>query len=404
MANTQHILGNTELILSDILIASLEDDRILRLTACLEKLEHPAQALRLLRDLCSVRINKRIKHRRVHELIVLIAKTCAWIFRHVEHKEVVAFLHDILTEESFAPGARLVINSYLGVASIQVKLKIITLVSIFDGQIPLMKPGEHCLAENALHRKIEQFNDLYSINEHIDWGVIFIDDGDDRRSDNLYKHERTSRIIYRELMKYYAKELTFGKFQVIEMENDVRNSIGSFQGGAIIYGMHKAIQLGADIIFYTNIDLDSHVGLQGLLLHVLVDGTSQIATGSNRVVGSYLSAPIAYYLYSLILNLFVRAQLPIGKILDTHNAFKAFDSRALQKIIPMSDDGAFDMDMDYFFSFPDMLLARARILGMEIKEIPVAMHRAAPLQILPSIKNGLRYYISVWRQGIYLNC
>ena len=92
----------------------------------------------------------------------------------------------------------------------------------------------------------------------------------------------------------------------------------------------------------------------------------------------------AYVAHSVLLNRFVRLALPVGKVLDTHNSFKGFRREALRKILPMTASGAFDQDMDYFFSFPDMLLARARVLGFGIREVPAAMHRTAPLQFWSS--------------------
>lgn len=389
--------------LAEVLAIPHPETRIASLTQCLDDTRGYEEAKSLVRFLFSNSARERYAPARpVMDMIALFGKACAWILRYMGRVEAMAFLHGILKDDNLAPGARLVITSYLSVAAVIAKIKIVTVISIYDGQISLMGVGEHPLAENALHRKIEQFEDLYGFNKFIDWGVIFIDDGDDRKIGDIYRRERTSRIIYRELSARYAQALTEGKLEVIELDNEVREGLRSMQGGAIIYGMQKALQRGAEIVFYTNIDLDSHLGLQGLLLAALQDGTTQIAVGSNRASGSFLYAPLPYYLYSVVLNWFVRWSLPVGNLRDTHNAFKGFRREALQKIIPMSEEGGFDRDMDYFFSFPDMLLARASILGLGIKEVPVAMHRTAPLQFFPSLRSGLFYYQSVWNQRRYL--
>lgn len=335
-------------------------------------------------------------------MIPHFASACAWVFKRFESAQAKAFLQAMLENGRLAPGAALVISSYLSVAQVTAETKVVTVISIYDGQIPIMAAGARPLAEDALHRKISQFDDLYSINNKIDWSLIFIDDGDDRRVAGRNCQERTSRIIQRELAARYPMSLDEGRFRVIELEDEVRASLASVQGAAIVYGMYEALRSGADFVFYSNIDLDSHVGLQGSLLGAMTEGEVQIAVGSNRLRGSYLRAPLSYFVYSVLLNRFVRLALPVGKVLDTHNSFKGFRRESLRKILPMTPSGAFDKDMDYFFSFPDMLLARACVLGLSIREIPVAMHRTAPLQFSSSLRYGLRYYRSVWNQRRHL--
>lgn len=388
--------------LVDILTTPSRENITFKLISALESL-NPENIFPFYVNLFTIKIIEAHKiFVKPQQLIGLFSKACFWIFRHSKFTDATALLKKLFKRKDLAPGAQLVLSSYLSVISVKKKIKLITVVSIYNGQIALMKPGLHALAEDALHTKISQFEDLYGINNNIEWGIIFIDDGDDRNFNDNLKFLRTSRIIYHELKKHYPEGLKSGKYHVIEMTQEVRHSIKSFQGGAIIYGLHKAMQFGAEIVFYTNIDLDSHVGLQGILLRALSDESTQIAIGSNRIKGSYIQAAKSYYIYSIILNFFVRMRLPIGKLLDTHNSFKGFRIEALKKVIPMTKKGSFDMNMDYFFSFPDMLLARARILNIPIKEVAVAMHRTAPLKFLPSIKNGLKYFKSVWNQGTFL--
>ena len=148
----------------------------------------------------------------VHESISHFASACSWAFKHLEPARAQAFLQAVLEDGRLAPGAELVISSYLSVARVTAEIKVVTVISIYDGQIPIMAAG-HPLAENALHRKIGQFEDLYGINDKIDWNLIFIDDGDDRRVAGRNREERTSRIIQRQLAARYQRLWIQGDFE-----------------------------------------------------------------------------------------------------------------------------------------------------------------------------------------------
>ena len=331
--------------------------------------------------------------------LAIFAKVCSWVLMHKDNIDHSKYLQDIVNYNTdFAQECVLVISSYLKIFHISKPITVVTVVSIHSGQISLLHPTEHQEGENSFAIKMNQFEDLYGINENIKWKVVFIDDGDDRKLGNVYRSKRTAEIIRKLLKERYEEEYLANKFIIVEMDQDVRNSIGSYHGGAILYGMHKALQEAADYILYTNLDLDTHIGLQGSLLGPLVNNNIDVAVGSNRFKGSFISVPFSYYLHSVILNWYVRKLLPVGKVLDTHNAFKGFTSKALKSILPITNNGSFDLDVDYTFSTPDMLLSRANVMNYKIEEVPVAMHRTAPLNMKLAVKLAIRFYIKIWQQ------
>lgn len=357
--------------------------------------EHARTVLSLLREEAA-----HCSH--VCTVIAVSARLCTTLYDQLGRDAARRCLKRLSEEPGLPPGARLVLESYLDIDAIQIPTKVVTVISIYGGQIACLPPTAHARGEDAIREKIRQFRDLYGINSSITWELIFVDDGDDRHPGNPCTWERTSSVIARCLGDEFHSADEAGRYTVLEMSDEIRRRLNSVQGAAIVYGMHEALRRGAHIVAYTNIDLDTHVSLQGKLVGALRHDGVAVAVGSNRIQGSSLHAPAIYRHYSAVLNQFVRALLPVGDIADTHNAFKAFDAVHLRKLLPMTADGAFDLDMDYFFSFPDVLLARATLHGLCVREIPVAMHRAAPLQAGLSIRYGARYFYSVWQQRKYL--
>ncbi|NNJ55105.1 MAG: hypothetical protein HKP14_03195, partial [Bacteroidia bacterium] len=113
----------------------------------------------------------------------------------------------------------------------------------------------------------------------------------------------------------------------------------SVKGGAALFGMRKALNAPVDglhIVVDNDADLSVHPMQLGLLIEDIINGETEVVAGSRReedsvsLIGGSRNARG---------NLFIQIWqhfLPqlAEKITDTNRAFKAFDSRALAKILP----------------------------------------------------------------------
>ena len=114
----------------------------------------------------------------------------------------------------------------------------------------------------------------------------------------------------------------------------------SVKGGAALYGMRKALKgtvNGIHILVDNDADLSVHPMQIGLLIRDIVDGKAKAVAGSRREEDSVaLIGANRNKRGSLFIRIWQYFLPDLAKrITDTNRAFKAFDSEALKKILPL---------------------------------------------------------------------
>lgn len=343
----------------------------------------------------------------------VIAKSLAVALRRNDSEIIKEFLSSLILHNSktLLPDSIQLIESHFALLDIKKPIKISTAIGVYEGQIAIRTREEHPDGEDALRLKIMQHFDYYGLNPLIDWEIIYINNGDDRYADNPWRQERTTSMIMEILQNEYPDLLSSGKVRVYEFDHELREAIGSVHGGCTIFGMRKALDDKADIVIHNNVDLDCHTALTGNLVKPIVDENVGITIAANKVKGGIIrDYNRIRTLYSRGFNLFTRFMIPIGKLRDPQNAFKAFSKEALEQILPFSEEQGFEKSFDYHFSFPNQLITRARHLGFGVQEIPSLKHWSARLATPKPIDTffmigGIfkqRGYHKIWKQQLNL--
>jgi hypothetical protein len=143
-------------------------------------------------------------------------------------------------------------------------VKVVTVIGVYGGHLAVQRFGEHRAAEDAFRQKVRQLEELFSLNPAITWELIYVQDGDDRKFKDELTSQKTCDIITGILKEEYPHYQ--GKIQVIEIDTELKELLQGKQGSALTLGMRRALENGADYIVYTNLDLDTHCGLEGLIL------------------------------------------------------------------------------------------------------------------------------------------
>lgn len=203
----------------------------------------------------------------------------------------------------------------------------------------LQKREEHPHGENSLRTKIACIQYFESINPLFKGRVFVVDDGCPEGSGDM------AEKILSEYPESPHKVFFLGK--AID-KNDIDLPVGithkngsnrSVKGGAALFGMQKALKTpteGIHIIVDNDADLSVHPMQLGLLIQDIVEGKTKAIAGSRREEDSVSLIGGSRNLRG---NLFIQIWqhfLPqlAEKITDTNRAFKAFESSALEKILP----------------------------------------------------------------------
>ncbi|MDD5775531.1 MAG: hypothetical protein PHS64_06295, partial [Candidatus Omnitrophica bacterium] len=328
---------------------------------------------------------------------LVFSTVCSAVLKRPDAQEMAAFLETLLTGPTVIAEGALMIRSFLNIYSLvfSESIKVTTVIGVYGGHIAVLKSNDHPAAEDAFRQKIRQLEELFSLNSAITWELIYVQDGDDRKFKDGLTSRKTCDIIADILAEEYPGYQD--RIQIIEADAKLKESLQGIQGSALTLGMRRALDNGADFIVYTNLDLDTHCGLEGLILQPVMTGQADMVCGSNRTKQSVLYLERLYFWFSVVLNAFVRAVLPVGGIRDTHNAFKAFSRETLEAVLPVDKDYAFEKDSDYFFTFTDLLISKANLLGKKVQEVGVCMHHSEALSTV-SPSYALEFYRRVWGQ------
>ena len=203
----------------------------------------------------------------------------------------------------------------------------------------MQKREEHPHGENSLRNKISTINYFESINPNFKGRVFVVDD----------ECPEGSGIMAEEVIAEYPNsgDKVFFLSKAID-ENDPDLPPGlthkdganrSVKGGALLFGMRKGLNYAVDgmhIIVDNDADLSIHPMQLGLLIKDIVDGQSKAVAGSRREDNSVaLIGGSRNKRGSLFISIWQHflPQLAL-RVTDTNRAFKAFESSALEKILP----------------------------------------------------------------------
>ena len=199
---------------------------------------------------------------------------------------------------------------------------------------------EHPHGENSLKTKIECIRYFESINSKFKGRVFVIDD----------ECPDSSGKIAEKIIGEYpgSPHRVFFLGQAIdEKDPDLPPRIThkngnnrSVKGGAVLFGMKKALQHNGEdlhIIIDNDADLSVHPMQLGLLIKDIAEGNVKAVAGSRRENDSVaLIGASRNQRGSLFIQIW-RYFLPelAKNITDTNRAFKAFEHKALEKILPL---------------------------------------------------------------------
>ncbi len=203
----------------------------------------------------------------------------------------------------------------------------------------MQKRNQHPHGENSLRTKITTLQYFMRINPLFKGRVFVVDDGCPDGSGNMAENILAEHPNCPHKVFFLANAID---------ENDIDLPVGithkngsnrSVKGGAALFGMQKALKTpaeGVHIIVDNDADLSIHPMQLGLLIKDIVEGKTKAIAGSRREDDSVSLIGGARDLRG---NLFIRIWqhfLPqlAENIVDTNRAFKAFESSALERILP----------------------------------------------------------------------
>ncbi len=229
--------------------------------------------------------------------------------------------------------------------------KVSVVISTKNGD-RFFSPEENRNGQDSLLVKIEQLQELFSLNPSYDWELIIVDDNS--------PDGRTGKRILEKAKLLYPDDVEKGKIRVLFSQNKE-----SRKGGAIVYGISDALSEYSDYIVYTDVDLSTDLRQIGLLLNSLVVEKNGIAIGSRRLKKSQTIGRTNYREFSSwFYNNLVGLILPLLRnIKDTQCGFKAMSRDAALETMPFVKD--------FGMSFDTEILLLAREKGLSIEEIPI---------------------------------
>ena len=209
----------------------------------------------------------------------------------------------------------------------------------------IQRREEHPHGENSIRCKVEVLKQLEALNPNLSCRMIVVDD---ECPDN------SGRMVEEIFRDEYADDFSADRYQVFFLRDAIdeggadvppglthKNGANrSVKGGALLYGMRKALQPKVDglhIIVDNDADLSIHPAQLGLLVEPIIAGDAQAVAGSRReedstsLIGGTRNT--RGQLFIQIWQHFLPG-LAAADIIDTNRAFKAFTSEALKKILP----------------------------------------------------------------------
>jgi hypothetical protein len=220
----------------------------------------------------------------------------------------------------------------------------VTLLNPVYKETGRMQPRkDHPHGEDSIRHKVNTLRRLESLSEHLTTRLVVVDD----------ECPNDSGGMAQEILRKYGDAFENGTYRVFYLREAIDagdldlppglthkdGSRRSVKGGALLYGMRKALHHGAPglhVLVDNDADLSVHPGQIGLLIEDILRGEAQAVAGSRRepdsvaVVGGSRDARgrLFIQIWQHLLPGLAR------RITDTNRAFKAFSAPALRKILP----------------------------------------------------------------------
>ena len=332
------------------------------------------------------------------------------------------------------PEAEKLIRSFLGIYRFPIKdgkpVKVGVEFSMYGEQNRLMKKSaDNPHGEDAIAAKLEELDELFSVNPKLSYELLIMDDGERKVPDGALRDDelRVSLLEgtlmrspfwqwYIKFLSQYVRSFLFfglrmmqksklegnvpapviktqkssgevaldilrerfpdrlasGQVQVRFINRQQKLQIGGKKGSGIILGMRKLLEDGCDYVIFTDADRATHMGQSGLLLEQLANGKADAAIGSRWQSGAVVKGRSGdekrgSFIYNMTTKLF----LGFWGIRDTQCGFKGFTRELLEEILPVDSQWRLDPDFTYNFAFDTHLLLRIRNAKKKILEVPV---------------------------------
>lgn len=276
-------------------------------------------------------------------------------------------------------------KSYLNILALKKTVTVTTLWAMYREQQRIRPVEEGGL--DFLRIKIEQLEDLASVNGNFQWEINIVNDGEDKHDDSSGKNSiELAKDIVTEDFPHYINDRNTGKIRFFMLPQALREEIVSRKGGAIMYGiwcrLRQAQSLEGqdfkpDIFILTDADTTVPLSFEGLLIPEALDRSVGIAIGSAQKTDVRREGSLSQTLYRLY-NKFVQFRLSDLKgVEDTLMGFKAARSSVFELILPFNlrsksnEQPEFDSTFVARMAFDEDMLCRIHSAGHEIKEVPV---------------------------------
>jgi hypothetical protein len=220
----------------------------------------------------------------------------------------------------------------------------ITLLNPVYKETGRMQPREeHPHGEDSIRCKVRVLRGLEAQSRHLTARLVVVDDECPNRSG-----EMAERIL-----REYGEDRASGKYRTLflgeaidardpDLPPGLTHKDGprrSVKGGAVLYGMRKALGHTADglhLLVDNDADLSVHPAQLGILIEDIVAGRARAVAGSRREPDSVaLIGPSRDTRGHLFIRIWQHLLPELARaVTDTNRAFKAFESGALARILP----------------------------------------------------------------------
>jgi hypothetical protein len=216
----------------------------------------------------------------------------------------------------------------------------ITLVNpVYKETGRMQKREAHPHGENSLRTKVECLQYFEKLNPFFKGRVFVVDDGCPHGSGELAADILSEYNTDLHKVFFLERAIEAGDKAIPEGITVKSGNNRSVKGGAVLYGMKKALinkVEGLHIIVDNDADLSVHPMQLGLLIEDILSEKALVVAGSRRETDSVSLIGKSRNKRG---NLFIKIWqhlLPqlAEKITDTNRAFKAFESHALEQILP----------------------------------------------------------------------
>lgn len=298
----------------------------------------------------------------------------------VQKKEVLEL--EARSEEELAK----ILNSFDIIRKLEKPVRVTYIMPMYNEERRLMPKSEfNPYGEDALRKKIKQLQDLHALNPNFEWRLIVVDDGSPTEA--CYE---CAKDLWEEIQN--EEHLPSDKVVIERITPERKKEINSRKGGAVYYGIQKALDIGwADYIGYTDVDTSIDMRLTGNLLDALINRKADVAIGSRWCKGADRKGmPLQAYLSSIGFDWLVRKIIPpLHGIKDTQRGFKLFDKKALAQILPFARERGFAFDVE--------LLLLSKLAGFTVKEVPVSWFESRKASTLHLFSDARKMFKSIRR-------